>query len=72
MSSVSSDLNETKFAAKTLTAHIGNLKDRRVSVLVYTRNDLAILHASQMLYGPGNAGAKIQLGRDILPRLPDL
>lgn len=33
----------------TLTAHVSNLENRRVPILIYTRNDLTIFHARQML-----------------------
>lgn len=49
--------------------HVGDLKNGRIGVLVDGRDDFTILHARQMLNRAGNAGAEIQLRRDIFARL---
>lgn len=49
--------------------HVGNLKDGRISVLVDGRNYFTILHACQMLNCARDAGAEVQLRRDVLTRL---
>lgn len=52
--------------------HIRDLKDRCVGVLVDRRDDLAVLHAREMLDRAGNARAQIELRCDVFARLADL
>ena len=53
-------------------AVIGDLKDRRLFILVDGDDDFAVLHAGEMLDGAGNADRDVQLRRDDLAGLPDL
>ena len=53
-------------------AVIGHLEDRRLLVLVDGDDDLAVLHAGQMLDRAGNADRDIQVGRHDLAGLADL
>src|SRR5262249_35707003 len=51
---------------------IGDLEERRLSVLVDRYDHLRILHPGEMLNGAGNADREIKLGRHHLAGLPDL
>lgn len=52
--------------------HVRDLEDGRVRVLVDGRDDLAVLHARQVLDRPRDAHGQVQLRRDVLARLADL
>src|SRR5580692_7633717 len=53
-------------------AVIGDLKNRRLSILVDGDDDLAVLHAGEMLDCARNANGDVQIRRDHLAGLPDL
>src|SRR5437868_11418907 len=53
-------------------AVIGNLKDRRLLVLVDRDDDLRILHAGEMLNGAGDTDRDVEIGSDDLAGLTDL
>ena len=53
-------------------AVIGDLEDRRLLVLVDGDDDLAVLHAGQVLDGAGDADGDVELGRHDLAGLADL
>src|SRR5262249_6396739 len=53
-------------------AVIGNLKDRRLFVLIDRDDDLRILHAGKMLDRAGNPDRDVKFWRDDLAGLPDL
>lgn len=55
-----------------LEPDISDIEDGRLWVLVYARNDLAVLHARQVLDLPADADAQVQLRRDVDARLSDL
>jgi len=53
-------------------AVIGHLEDRRIRVFVDGDDDLRVLHAGQVLNGPGDADGDVKLRRDDLAGLADL
>lgn len=55
-----------------LEPDISDVEDGRLWVLVYARNDLAVLHARQVLDLPADAHTQVQLRRDVHARLSDL
>src|SRR5271167_128082 len=53
-------------------AVIGDLEDGRFLILVDCHDDLAVLHAGEVLNGPRNPDSDIQFRRDNFPGLTDL
>src|SRR5262245_62787372 len=51
---------------------VGDLEDRSLGVLVDRADHLGRPHARQVLDGPGDAEAQVELRRDGPPRLADL
>ena len=53
-------------------AVIGDLEDRRFLILIDRHDDLAVLHAGEMLDGARNPDSDVELRRDDLAGLADL
>src|SRR5262249_2830188 len=56
----------------TNEAVIGDLKDRRLLVLVDGHNDFRVFHSGEMLNGAGNSDRDVECRCDDLAGLPDL
>src|SRR5581483_6537626 len=56
----------------THQTEVGDLKDRRLGILVDRDDYLRVLHAGKMLNGAGDAAGNVEVGRDHLASLPDL